>query len=343
MFALQQLSFHFFALVLQKTRTKNKETPIIEIKNLHLSFAQENKKFEALRGINLTINESEIVGVAGESGSGKTITALSILGLLESNAEITEGEILFKGNNLLSLSEPEMNKIRGAKISMIFQEPMSALNPVLTIGYQISEVLLTHTSLSKKESRERSIHLLDEVGISMAEHRYDSYPFELSGGMRQRAMIAMALAASPELLIADEPTTALDVTIQAQILDLIQKLSEKNKMAVLFITHDLGIVKMLTNRIAIMYAGEVIDTGNTAQVLKRQKHPYTRGLLNSLPSMAFHNGKRKPLEPIPGQVPQLSDIKEGCTFYSRCSFRKKNCLNDIKIKKISQQEYKCIL
>lgn len=327
------------------------QEPLLNISGLEAGFSTDEAYLKALRGVDLAIEPGEVLALVGESGCGKTLTALSILRLIDSPGGISAGEIIFEGRDLLRLSEDELNKIRGGRISMIFQEPMSALNPVFTIGYQICEVLTTHTGCSKSEARRKAIALLDDVGITDPEHRIDSYPFELSGGMRQRAMIAMALAVSPALLIADEPTTALDVTIQAQILLLIQELSRKKKMAVLLITHDLGIVYQLADRVAIMYAGQVVELGGAKEVLKSHKHPYTEGLLNSLPSFALQAaGKKKGqgsqekarLKPIAGSVPSLRDIPAGCGFRDRCEYAQKECEVEISMKGKGNHIYRCI-
>ncbi|MDH5721300.1 MAG: ABC transporter ATP-binding protein [Spirochaetia bacterium] len=318
-------------------------TPILSIENLRAGFQINGSFVEALRGIDLKISNGEILALVGESGSGKTITGLSILNLMEPPAKISEGKILFNNENILEYSEKKLLSYRGGQVSMIFQEPMTALNPVFTIGFQISEVLKTHTSLTKEEIAEKTIELLKTVGISEPEMRVKNYPFQLSGGMRQRAMIAMALASSPKLLIADEPTTALDVTIQAQILALLKQLNRDKKMSILLVTHDLGVVSQIADKIAVMYGGCIMETGTVKNVLEKKKHPYTRGLLESLPSAAVHKKGDKKLKPIVGQVPALTDMPDGCPFRGRCSLEKKECANDVPVKKAGKDHiYRCI-
>jgi len=316
---------------------------LLKIENLKAGFKTETESLYAIRGIDLEIKEGEILAVVGESGSGKTLTALSILQLLDPPAFIETGKIEFEGQNLIDLSETQMNSIRGAKISMIFQEPMTALNPVFTIGYQIIESLLTHSSIGKAAAQERAIELLRTVGIPEPETRLYSYPYELSGGMRQRAMIAMALAVSPSLLIADEPTTALDVTIQAQILSLLKDLRDSTEMAILLITHDLGIVSQMADQVAIMYAGQIIEYGSANEILTKSRHPYTQGLINSIPAYDSHKDKKvKKLHAIQGQVPSLSNIPNGCSFRNRCEYAEARCEEEIEIKKSTYSTYRCI-
>ncbi|MES0491731.1 MAG: ABC transporter ATP-binding protein [Leptospirales bacterium] len=316
---------------------------LLKIENLKAGFKTETESLYAIRGIDLQIKEGEILAVVGESGSGKTLTALSILQLLDPPAFIETGKIEFEGKNLVDLTETEMNSIRGAKISMIFQEPMTALNPVFTIGYQIVESILTHSDMNKKAAREKAVELLRTVGIPEPENRVYSYPYELSGGMRQRAMIAMALAVSPSLLIADEPTTALDVTIQAQILSLLKELRDRTQMAILLITHDLGIVSQMADNVAIMYAGQIIEYGPADKILTKSKHPYTQGLINSIPDYDSHkNKKTKKLHAIPGQVPSLGNIPKGCAFRNRCEYAESRCEHEIEFKKTKDSMYRCI-
>jgi len=316
--------------------------PLLHIKNLHAGFVLDDEYIPALRGVNIEVMPGEVVALVGESGSGKTLSALSVLRLLEPPALIQSGEILYRGKNLLKFSEEEINQVRGKKISMIFQEPMVALNPVFKIGTQIAEVLVTHQNLSWKEAWSRSVELLRYVKIPDPEQRAHSYPFEFSGGMRQRAMIAMAIALSPALLIADEPTTALDVTIQKQILGLIREMAEKNNMAVLLITHDLGIVREYAQKTVIIYAGEIVESGPTEVVLGEKSHPYTEGLINCLPVIDEKTGEKKPLKPIRGIIPSLKDIPGGCVFRNRCDYQEERCMDDIP-EKISQGHlYRCI-
>jgi len=293
--------------------------PLLEVRDLNISFLSSSKKINVVRDLDFYIRESEVFGLVGESGCGKSLTALAIMGLLLENA-IAEGAIFLKGQNLLSLDNESMRRLRGKEISMIFQEPMTSLNPVLTIGYQISEVLTTHLGISKKEAIERSIELLKAVKIPSPEIRIKEYPHQMSGGMRQRVMIAMAIACKPSLLIADEPTTALDVTIQSQILSLLQNLREEMGMSLLLITHDLGIISENADRVAIMYAGRLFEVSSTDELFTNPLCPYTRGLLESLPVQ-----RGIPLKPIPGFVPRPDALPEGCKFSDRCRFSIPEC------------------
>jgi len=288
---------------------------ILEVKNLCTSFFTEEGEVKAVNGVSFSVPSGRTLGIVGESGSGKSITSLSILRLIQSPGKIKSGEILFDGKDLLQLSEKDMRKIRGNEISMIFQEPMTSLNPVFTIGEQISEVYQIHRNLSKREAKEKSIEMLKLVGIPSPEKRIDQYPHELSGGMRQRVMIAMALACNPKLLIADEPTTALDVTIQAQILRLIKELQEKLHMSVIFITHDLGVVAETCDYVAVMYCGKVVEFADVKTLFKNPQHPYTVGLLNSLPR---HDIDQEELIAIKGNVPSPFEMPKGCAFAPRC-------------------------
>lgn len=288
---------------------------LLEVRNLKTYFFQKNKEIPAVDGVDFTVQPGETVAIVGESGSGKSVTSLSILKLVPSPGKIVEGEIIFNGKDLVSLPEKEMGYIRGNQISMIFQEPMTSLNPVFTIGEQISEVYQIHRNLSKREAKEKSIEMLKLVGIPSPEKRIDQYPHELSGGMRQRVMIAMALACNPKLLIADEPTTALDVTIQAQILRLIKELQEKLHMSVIFITHDLGVVAETCDYVAVMYCGKVVEFADVKTLFKNPQHPYTVGLLNSLPR---HDIDQEELIAIKGNVPSPFEMPNGCAFAPRC-------------------------
>lgn len=291
------------------------ETDVLEVRNLRTSFQTDEGEVKAVDGVSFTLPKGKTLGIVGESGSGKSITALSILQLLASNGSIKDGEVIFKGENLVNYSQERMRTIRGNSISMIFQEPMTSLNPVFTVGQQISEALIKHQKMSKKQAMERSVDLLKLVGIPSPESRVKNYPHELSGGMRQRVMIAMALSCDPEMLIADEPTTALDVTIQAQILDLIKELQHRLGMSVMFITHDLGVVAETCDYVAVMYAGQVVEYADVYTLFANPKHPYTIGLLNSLPRHDLDQGK---LEPIRGNVPSIRDMPKGCRFAPRC-------------------------
>ena len=277
---------------------------------------KKNSTLKAVNGVSFTINENERVGLVGESGSGKSITALSLLRLVPKPGEYVKGEVWFQNKNLLSLSEEELYVIRGKQIAMIFQDPMTALNPVFTIGEQISEGLRYHFGLSKKEAKEQAIALLEAVGMPSAASRFNTYPHQLSGGMRQRVMIAMALALRPKLLIADEPTTALDVTIQAQILSLLDKLSQERQMSILFISHDLTVVAQIAQRVMVMYAGIIVETALTEELFKNPLHPYTQGLLRAIPSIKEVSAEKKRLMSIPGERAEQTDI--GCPFFSRC-------------------------
>ncbi len=288
----------------------------LQIKDLRISFESEKKKVEVVSGISLTVPQGKIVGVVGESGCGKTVTALSVMRLIpEPPGSIDGGNIIFDGGDLLSYSDRDMRAVRGNRISMIFQEPISSLNPVFTVGDQIGEALKTHTKLSNSEIKERVIELLNLVGIPSPERRMKNYPHEMSGGMSQRVMIAMALSCSPEVLIADEPTTALDVTIQAGILELIEDLRAKMGMAVLLITHDLGIIAEVADEVYVMYAGKVVEHADTHDLFARPKHPYTVGLLNSIPDL---RESKEELDAIPGVVPSPGSYPSGCRFQDRC-------------------------
>lgn len=291
---------------------------LLDIRNLRTYFYTEDGVVPAVDGVNLYIKPGETLGIVGESGCGKSVTSISTLRLVPSPpGKIMEGsEIIFKGKNLLKLSEKEMKKIRGNEISMIFQEPMTSLNPVFRIGDQISEVLLLHQGMTSAQAREKSIEMLKLVGIPRPEKVVDDYPHSLSGGMRQRAMIAMALACNPSLLIADEPTTALDVTVQAQILDLMKDLKNKINTSVMLITHNLGVVAETCERVVVMYAGKVVEEGSVFEIFEEPKHPYTVGLLNSIPSVL---GKHERLDSIPGTVPNPLNMPKGCRFAPRCN------------------------
>jgi len=297
--------------------------PLLQVKDLKTHFFTDYGVVRAVDGVSFELGAGETLGLVGESGCGKSVTGLSILRLITSPpGRIVEGEIIFEGRNLLALSNEEMRRLRGNKISMIFQEPMTSLNPVFTIGSQIGESLVLHLGLGRREARARSVELLTLVGIPRPEQTVDAYPHQLSGGMRQRAMIAMALACHPALVIADEPTTALDVTIQAQILDLLADLKARLGMALLLITHDLGVVAKVADRVAVMYAGRVFEYGSVRDIFKNPRNPYTIGLMRSIP--ALQQGKRR-LSTIPGQVPDLVHPPEGCKFHPRCAWMRPEC------------------
>jgi oligopeptide/dipeptide ABC transporter ATP-binding protein len=292
---------------------------LLDVRDLNIFFRSSSHPVNVVSNLNFAIEESEVFGLAGESGCGKSITALSILGILPSLA-YAEGKIIFRGRDLLTLDRESIRRIRGKEISMVFQEPMTSLNPVLTIGYQIAEVLITHEGMTKRDGMDKAVELLRSVRIPSPEIRVKEYPHQMSGGMRQRVMIAMAIACNPALLIADEPTTALDVTIQAQILDLIQGLREERKMSILFITHDLGIISENASRVGIMYAGRIVELSATAEIFSNPRHPYTMGLLGSLPKE-----KGKQLTPIPGLVPRPGALPPGCKFSDRCGYVIEEC------------------
>lgn len=303
-----------------------KDDIILEVNNLRTSFFDEDFEIKAVDGVSFTLPKGKTLGIVGESGSGKSITALSILRLIDKSGKIADGEILFNGTDLTKLSEKEIRTIRGNDISMIFQEPMTSLNPVYTIGKQIYEALEVHQGLDKKKGKQRTIELLELVGIPSPEQRFKQYPHELSGGMRQRVMIAMALACNPKLLIADEPTTALDVTIQAQILELINGLQEELGMSVIMITHDLGVIAETCDYVAVMYGGQVVEYREVKQLFKDPKHPYTVGLLNSMPR---HDIDLDELEPIQGNVPSIRNMPKGCRFAPRCPFATELCITEL--------------
>lgn len=299
---------------------------ILEVTNLKTYFTTEEHTIPAVDGVSFSLKKGETLGIVGESGSGKSITSLSILQLIQKpHGKIVEGEILFKGKDLVSYSEADIRKIRGNEISMIFQEPMTSLNPVFTVGEQIKEVLVQHAIVPKKEVRKKTIELLELVGIPLAAKRIDEYPHQLSGGMRQRIMIAMALAGNPDLLIADEPTTALDVTTQAQILELLKKLQHQLNMSILLITHDLGVVAETCHRVAVMYLGRIVEYTDVETFFENPRHPYSQGLLKSIPSMEETADR---LEPIRGQVPKPTDLSKGCRFCTRCDFAKALCVEE---------------
>lgn len=300
---------------------------ILEVKNLKTSFRVEDNRFFAVDDVSFSLNKGKTLGIVGESGCGKSVTSLSIMRLIASPpGKIEAGEILFKGENLLKCSEDRMRQIRGNEIAMIFQEPMTSLNPVFTCGYQIAEAISLHQKeLNNKQIKEKAIEMLRLVGIPVPEKRFDEYPHQLSGGMRQRVMIAMALSCNPSLLIADEPTTALDVTIQAQILDLMRKLQKEFKSSMILITHDLGVVAEMCDDVVVMYAGKIIESGTVEDIFYRPQHPYTRGLLDSIPH--FETGHRlEKLNTIPGMVPSLSALPKGCRFQDRCQRKTEICM-----------------
>ena len=294
---------------------------MLQIKNLKTYFFLSQGTAKAVDNVSLTLNPGETLALVGESGCGKSMLALSILRLVPAPGKIIHGQIKFNGQDLLLLSEKQMQKIRGNKISMIFQEPMTALNPVLRIGEQICEPLIYHQGLSRNQAREKALKLMQQVGIPDPEKRFFAFPHSLSGGMRQRIVIAMALSCSPKIILADEPTTALDVTIQAQILNLLQKMQKTNNMAIILITHDLGLVARTCQRVNVMYAGKIVEQSTVKELFNSPLHPYTQGLLDSLPRI----DKDKELLPIRGTVPDLLNLPPGCAFHPRCKFKKPIC------------------
>ena len=300
---------------------------LLEIKDEKLSFFTPAGEVKALNGVSFSMNEGEVLGIVGESGSGKSVTAYSIMGLTAYPGKLIGGTIYFNGHQIEKMSEKEMRKIRGNEVSIIFQDPMTSLNPVYTIGNQITEVIRLHTGKSKKEAYDRAKELLELVGINEPTKRLKQYPHELSGGMRQRVMIAIALACEPKLLIADEPTTALDVTIQAQILELMQELRQKLGMSIIMITHDLGVVASMCERIAVMYAGHIVEYGTADEIFYEPKHEYTKGLINSIPKHSAQEIER--LVPIEGQPVDLLNPPAGCPFAPRCANCMKICLREM--------------
>jgi len=292
---------------------------LLSVENLSISFASEKQLLNTVNEVSFKVSDQDFLGIVGESGCGKTLTALAIMKLLPSNA-VSSGRILFEDKDILAYKDKDLQKIRGGRISMIFQEPMTSLNPVFTVGDQIAEVLITHKSISAKEAMNETVELLKVVQIPSPELRVKDYPHQMSGGMRQRVMIAMAIACKPSILIADEPTTALDVTIQAQIMELLGSLQEKNRMSLLFITHDLGIVAEYAGRVMVMYAGRIVEESPAQDIFLHPKHPYTIGLLESLPGK-----KGVKLKPIPGQVPNTESLPSGCKFRTRCRYMMEEC------------------
>lgn len=296
--------------------------PVLKVTDLETTFFLKSGPFRAVNRISYEINEGQTLGIVGESGCGKSVTSFSLMKLISAPGQITNGSAILNGKNLVTATDSEMENIRGGQMAMIFQEPMTALNPVLTIGYQMDEQIKKHLKYSDSDSKNLAIEMLELVGIPSAAQRYGSYSHQLSGGMRQRAMIAMALSCNPKLLIADEPTTALDVTIQAQILELFQGLQEKMKMSVQFITHDLGVISEISDNVLVMYGGQMCETGNTQDVLTSPKHPYTAALIESRPKMGSRITRLKTIE---GSVPAPHEIPKGCPFCTRCSRVKIEC------------------
>ena len=304
---------------------KNQEV-ILEMKDLSISFFNKSGEIQAVRGINYTLHKGEVLGIVGESGSGKSVSSHGILRLTPDTGKVKTGEILFHGKDILKMNKKELQELRGNKIAMIFQDPMTSLDPLFTVEYQLNESLKKHTSLDAAARKARMIELLTLVGINQPERRIKQYPYEFSGGMRQRVMIAMALSCDPELLIADEPTTALDVTIQAQIVELLKELKDKLGMAIIFLTHDLGVVSEICDTIIVMYAGKVVEEGMSRQIFYERCHPYTEGLLASVPKLDSDVSEK--LKPIKGNPPDMSAVKPGCAFAPRCSCAMKICVRE---------------
>ena len=301
------------------------ETTLLQVKNLHTSFFTDAGEVQAVNGISFNLDRSKMLGIVGKSGSGKSVTAYSLMRILTDPGRVTEGEVLFKGEDVLKYSEQKMHSFRGSRISMIFQDPMTSLNPVYTVGNQLREAIKIHTNRNPKQVRERALEMLQLVGVNEPEKRLKQYPYELSGGMRQRVMIAMALACEPDVLIADEPTTALDVTIQAQILELMQDLQKKMGMSIIMITHDLGVIADICDEIIVMYAGRVCERGTADEIFYNPCHEYTKGLIRSIPKFGARHEK---LVPIAGSPVDLLNLPAGCAFASRCDCAMKICLTE---------------
>lgn len=305
---------------------EEKQDVLLEMKDLSISFYNKTGEIQAVRGISYTLHKGEVLGIVGESGSGKSVSSHGILRLTPDTGKVKQGEILFHGKDILKMSKKELQELRGNKIAMIFQDPMTSLDPLFTVEYQLNESLKKHTDLDGNGRRLRMIHLLELVGINQPERRLKQYPYEFSGGMRQRVMIAMALSCDPELLIADEPTTALDVTIQAQIVELLKELKDKLGMAIIFITHDLGVVSEICDKIIVMYAGKIVEEGTSRQIFYQRCHPYTEGLLASVPKLDSDVNEK--LRPIKGNPPDMSCVKPGCAFAPRCSCAMQICVKE---------------
>lgn len=297
---------------------------ILSVENLHISFQLQDRVIQAVRGVSFSLHKGETLAIVGESGSGKSVTAKSLMRLLPSETtKMTEGRIQYLNQDILTFSAREMEALRGKEISMVFQDPMTSLNPTMKIGKQIMEGLVQHQKLTKAEARQKAIEMLKMVGIPNAEERMEAYPHQFSGGMRQRVVIAIALACRPHILIADEPTTALDVTIQAQILDLMISIQKQTQMGLILITHDLGVVASMAQRVAVMYTGEIVELGPTDEIFSNPQHPYTKGLLKSMPRLDAD--RQQPLVPIPGSPPDVSRLGTGCAFAPRCPYVMKVC------------------
>ena len=300
--------------------------PLLQVKNLSTTFNVDAGEVRAVNGISFNLDHGKVLGIVGESGSGKSVTAYSIMRILVEPGKISGGEILFNGENIVNYTEKQMRQFRGKRVSIIFQDPMTSLNPTFTIGNQLREAIMLHTGRNRRQANERALEMLQLVGVNEPEKRLKQYPHELSGGMRQRVMIAMALACEPDILIADEPTTALDVTIQAQILELMKELQKKLGMAIIMITHDLGVIADMCDEIIVMYAGRVCERGTVDEIFYNPRHEYTKGLLRSIPKLDTNHAK---LEPIAGSPVDLTNMPKGCAFASRCDRCMKVCLSEL--------------
>ena len=313
------------------------DSPLLSVRDLRTYFDTEEGTVRASDGVSFEIEPGEILGIVGESGCGKSVTSLSVMRLIQNPGYIASGEVLFEGEDLTTKTNEEIRRLRGNKMSMIFQEPMTAMNPVFDIGWQVGEPLRIHQEMSRSASRTRATELMRRVGIPSPEDRVDDYPHQFSGGMRQRAMIAMALACEPKLLVADEPTTALDVTIQSQILDLIRELNDRLEMAVLLITHNLGVVAETCDRVAVMYAGRIVEYGTVRDIFNDPRHPYTKGLINAVPDP---RRDEQTLTPVTGSVPSLVDMPKGCNFASRCPYATEQCeTTDPRLREVGDDHY----
>lgn len=299
--------------------------PLLEVRNLKVEIPTRKGTLIALEDVSFSLKTGEILGVVGESGAGKSMVGNSIIGLLGKPAHITHGEILLEGKRIDNLSDDEMEKIRGKSIGAIFQDPLTSLNPLFTIGDQLIETIRIHSNLSEKEARERAIRLLEATGVPAADKRMDNYPHQFSGGMRQRVVIALALSADPKLIIADEPTTALDVSVQAQIIELLKKLCEENGTAVILVTHDMGVIAETADRVAVMYAGRLAEIGPVEEMIHDAEHPYTIGLMGSIPKIGDEQDR---LSQIPGAMPHLTEVPSGCAFYPRCPLAEERCIRE---------------
>jgi len=304
---------------------------LLQLENLVVEIPTRRGLLTPVNGVSFNVNQGEILGVVGESGAGKSITGTAITGLLERPARIAGGKILLEGKDLSKLSNDEMRPIRGKEIGAIFQDPLTSLNPLMTVGEQLTETALVHLNIQRREARERALQALIDVGIPAAENRLNGYPHEFSGGMRQRVVIALALIGEPKLIIADEPTTALDVSVQAQVLGLLRQLCRERNTGVMLITHDMGVIAETTDRVAVLYAGRVVEIGSTRRVLTQPRHPYTQGLVAATPTTAVSSGAPKRLNQIPGAMPGLMNIPDGCPFHPRCEYKLPACVESVPV------------